>query len=239
MNNKVTTQTYKVQYCDCDKDGLLKTSRLCELFEGLAMDALDLGCLGDLRTVMMRYRIVFDAPICGRDVINLKTYLVRSTKYVSVRRFEVTGASSGDMLVRAAATWTFMSLSKQRVAQIPPATAAYVVTSFEPFSEGEKLEDVAQGTDVDVQLREDDLDHNGHVNNAKYFSYVALGIPEAVRSGKRLTEITVDYKIAVKPGARLRLTTALEDADARLTASQKLSDGEKTCALIQSVWEAL
>jgi acyl-CoA thioesterase FadM len=235
--NKVMTQTYKVQYCDCDKDGILKTSRLCELFEGLAMDALVMGCAGDLRTVMMRYRILFEKPVMGRDVICLKTYLTKSTKYTSVRRFEVTGGTSGAVAVRAAATWSYMSLAKQRITAIPPGTADYVVTDCPPFEEAERLSDAVEGPDTGIQLRADDFDHNGHVNNAKYFSFIALGVPEELRKGRYMKEVTINYEKAVKPDAVLKMRTQLKDLDGCLSAAQKLEDGGKKCALIQTLWE--
>jgi acyl-CoA thioesterase FadM len=176
--NKSATQTYKVQYCDCDKDGVLKTSRLCELFEGVAMNALDLGCGGDLRSVMMRYRILFETPVRGRDVICLKTYLAKCMKYTSVRHFEVTDALSGAMIVRAAATWSYMSLSKQRIASIPPHTADYVVTDCLPFEEAERLSDDVEGPDTIIQLREDDFDHNAMSTTPNTFHLLRLAFPK-------------------------------------------------------------
>lgn len=237
MRPKVTKQTYKVQYCDCGKDGVLKTSRLCELFEGIAMDALLLGCEGDLRTVMMRYRIVFDGGICGLDNIDITTYLATSSKYASVRRFEVIDKAAGATRVRAAATWTYMSLAKQRIAPIPQATADYVVADCEPFDECEKLKDVTDGEIAVVQLRDDDFDHNGHVNNAKYFSYMSIGIPREIRRNRRLKEVCVNYDKGIKPGACLQIMTKLDEQGGLLTVMQKLTADNEKCALIQSIWE--
>ena len=99
------------------------------------MKLIDIGRSGQIRTVMMRYKINVHAPVFGWDKIRIRTYLVKYSKFSSVRRFEVYG-ENGQLKIEDLAVWSMMSLEKMKLVAIP----SEVKDMIEPYS-GQKWVD--------------------------------------------------------------------------------------------------
>ena len=198
------------------------------------MKLIDIGRSGQIRTVMMRYKINLHAPVFGWDKIRIRTYLVKYSKFSSVRRFEVYG-ENGQLKIEALAVWSMMSLEKMKLVAIP----SEVKDMIEPYSGQtcvEKIQAPEEGDIIKLQLRPDDFDHNGHVNNSKYFSFSSLGISDDINDGMTLKQAVIAYEHGISYGADAYLMSSLRDEGQNIIISQKLYFEDTRYALIHLVY---
>ena len=136
--------------------------------------------------------------------------------------------------------WTIMNMNERRLAPIPPKLAAAypkAPRSSLPFCcrTLPRLIDENSAQRSPLRVRRDDLDLNGHVNNARYLAWLTEALPApAADSGERLIPAMLDVSFRAEcfPGDELDSVCASAPmADAMndlIRQEQKLLPGRET-----------
>ena len=201
----------QARYGEAGTDGKIRLGALANWFqEAAGHNASALG-FGDERLfaegkawilTRMTFRIK-DLPSPG-DKVNIRTWPAK-LEHLGHRGYEVYNAS-GELIVAAVSAWTVLDLTTRRLTALPEELAAvYPVNTIPciPFP-SRTIPRLRKGIgSADVLVRRDDLDINGHVNNAHYLSWLLE--PFAPRPGQALAPALVDlgFRAECFPGEEL------------------------------------
>ncbi len=155
------------------------------------------------------------------------------------RGYEVYDADD-QVIVMGSSAWTIMNMNERRLAPIPPELAAAypkAPRSCLPFCcrTLPRLIDENSAQRISLRVRRDDLDLNGHVNNARYLAWLTEALPApAADSGERLIPAMLDVSFRAECFPRDELDSVCASApmaDAMndlIRQEQKLLPGRET-----------
>jgi acyl-ACP thioesterase len=162
--------------------------------------------LYDVRTTQTREAALFEPLI-------IRTYPTPVLHRFYSRLFEITGAE-GERIAQASTLWLLMDIHTRRMSfstavqhnmEAVMSTPPPVTPRPEPVRLPEGVEERQERVPV-----YSDFDLNGHVNNARYISWMcdALGMDRL--RGRRFASLHANYRAEIRPGATalLRLVCA-------------------------------
>jgi len=147
------------------------------------------------------------------EVIRLETWISEIGAASSVREYKATD-KAGNVLFRGATQWVLISVETLRpvpIAKHLPVDAA-LIDGEEMLSEPFARLKAPEKTDFETHFtaRFDEMDVNGHVNNAVYPMWAAEAVPEAWKYEKEPVSVQINFKRPIKSGQNVVVRTAFE-----------------------------
>lgn len=209
-----------VRYGETGADGMTTLSSLANwLQEGAGHSAASLGfgeeTLAPMGLTWILTRLVLRIrrlPASGED-IRVHTWPSVLDRF-GYRGYEVFDASN-ECILSGGSAWSIMDMSARRLAPMPPRLAAIYPSNprpCDPFScrvlprlpgNGDKQ--------APLRVRRDDLDINGHVNNAHYLSWLLE--PFQPRQEQAPSLIDLGFRAECFPGEELISQVGVVDGD--------------------------
>lgn len=216
----IYTRPFQVRYSETGGDGLVKPVKIFDYCQDAAMEHADLlGVSGEhlrvrhLAWFVVRYRVQFyDLPRWNQSLV-LKTWRYPERNLYEIRCYEMWDAKDHLMMQGQSALVIIDTLRKHPVRlknALPPECLAVGTAQTERFA------DIPAITQPEFEqpfaIRKQDLDFNGHVNNAVFIGWGLENVPED--GGRRFmpSAIEVNYLSDIRFGQTVkaqvqRLTT--------------------------------
>jgi medium-chain acyl-[acyl-carrier-protein] hydrolase len=155
-----------------------------------------------LTWVLVRQKLALHRVPRAGETVRVRTWPSHYTRF-GHRGYEILDAT-GTCLVQAVSAWAVMDLQTRKMVALPQAILQHYPTDLypcAPFS----CKTLPRVSDIQHQfalrVRHDDLDSNGHVNNAHYLSWLTECLPDAERSS--LTMLDLAFRAETFPAEEL------------------------------------
>ncbi|MBQ9041192.1 MAG: hypothetical protein IJ111_00065 [Eggerthellaceae bacterium] len=210
---------YRLRWMDFDKYGRIQPVAVLDIFQDLAtIQAEDMGIGRDdmmakgvfWAIVRSKFEIV-KAPQ-HYQVVTVRTWPHTPTRFSFLRDFSMRD-QEGELLVKATSEWVLMDAEARKFASVKD-----FYDGPDDFDEARsfdrkprKIASFDEGSQpvFTVVPSYSDIDLNGHVNNARYASFVI----DALNPGERgaMKTFQIDYRHEVLPGEPLAMHTLVEN----------------------------
>lgn len=241
----VKSRTYKLFYGSCNINGDLKLNKLADIFSELADEQVDeLKSVYPFlnnhqnRWILVRYHIQIGRMIHAEEVFSVNTYQSYYSKYSCLRDYIVED-ESGKRIISAVCQWVMKNMETRRIIAVPKEYCTLTAEKCgEKRPELPKIEEFTCTETFKLKPRYDDYDYNGHVNNAKYFSFLEDGQSYIDRTKYRIAEIDINYKTGMIYGKDYMICSQTNETDNGMILNQKIFDSD-TAALMRSKWVSI
>ncbi|MDR1909453.1 MAG: acyl-ACP thioesterase [Spirochaetaceae bacterium] len=207
-------ETKAVTFGSADISGRLSPAGVLELFQEAAInhaEHLGVGREALLAArqgwVLSRISVVADVRPAWRDTVTVRSWPRGADRLFAVRDYDMRGPE-GELLVRGRSGWLVLDLDKRR-----PLRPQFMMDRL-PGNEGlDALPGTPLGLDARPGLtkiagreaRYSDIDYNGHMNNARYMTWVQdIAGPELLEKAGRF-RLDLNYLHEVRLGEALEL----------------------------------
>jgi len=198
----------RVRYGEAGPDGLAKISAVADWFqEAAGLNADELG-FGDealfaqgITWILTRMILRIKRKPAAGEQVRVHTWPAK-VEHLAHRGYELVD-EQGDIIVRATGAWTVMDLQTRHIVSLPEdLQKAYPLLTLEriPFSCRVVPRLREASSQVSIQVRRDDLDMNGHVNNARYLGWLLEPLPAEATP----TVLDVQFRAECFPGDTLK-----------------------------------
>ena len=192
---------YKLVYHDCDSNCNIRIATLMNLLQDVTQkhtSKLGYGkeyLLRHLGWVVSRYAIKIKKYPKAGDKITVLTWVSETSKMTVTRQFLIVD-SKGNTLVEAVSKWGLLDLIKKRPVETPP----FRISNKKLFTANFTQSSLKQITlEKSFSVLFDNIDFNGHVNNALY----PLWASECIDKEFRCTHSPIEMVIAFSKEALL------------------------------------
>jgi acyl-ACP thioesterase len=202
-------EIFTVHFGHVDRSGRLSPAAVMEYFQEAAINhAEDLGVGREALLaqrqgwVLSRMSVIVDKRPAWRDTVTVRSWPRGTDRLFAVRDYDIRG-QSGEVLARGRSGWLILDLDRRR--PLRPQT----VVDRMPLNEGiDALAGSPPGLEkrltpshtVSRIARYSDLDYNGHMNNARYISWLQDVVrPEELENAGHF-RIDINYLAEVKAG---------------------------------------
>ncbi len=240
MDAKYKTN-YKVRMADADRFGALKLSAMFEMLQEAAtedslrigVDAASLKPVG-LGWVISKFFIEINRLPRWNERVYITTWPSVRSRIATDREF-VAQTQSGETLFSARSQWVLFDISTRRIAKL------------ERVKQWDKIEtEFANADDLDAQLekpapdspsvscdvRKNDIDINGHVNNSVYIVLATQSLPDDFR--KTPASVRIKFLEEIKPEEKVK--SACRIAEGATFHSIFNAQTNRECARINIAW---
>lgn len=246
MNVVITEKEYEINYYEIDykKRALITTiinylgdvsTKQSEL-RGVGIDYMKENRIA---WVLYKWHInVSKYPMYG-DKITVRTIPVSFKKFYAYRKFEVIN-SLGEKIMEASSVWLLIDIDKRKPKRITEdMVIAYGIT--EDNKEGLQTPKLSNFENIDIEknfnVRYEDIDTNGHVNNAKYVSWILEAVPLDIVTKNTLRSITITYKKETGYGHCIKSCSQIINDDNEIICNHKIVNEEgKEITLAKTIW---
>ena len=227
---------YRLRWMDFDQYGRIQPVTVLDIFQDLAtIQAEDMGIGRDdmlakgVFWVIVRSKFEIVKAPSHYQVVTARTWPHTLTRFSFLRDFTLRD-EAGDLLVKATSEWVLMDVEARKFASVKD----YYEGSYDFYEERSferkprKIADFEEGNRPvrEVVPSYSDIDVNGHVNNARYASYVIDALNPDERGAMRTFQI--DYRHEVLPGVPLQVHTLVEEG--RVLSKGVNADGQTAFA---------
>ena len=183
--SRVFSRTFRVRHYECDAYGHLNNANYVRFMQETAFDAsADAGY--DMRRYveMNHYWLIrgtdieYLRPLQYNDSVRVKTWVADFRRATSRRAYEFTHAETGEVVARGYTDWVFLNRETQQPARVPDE----IVKAFFPdgLAADQKPREPFPSAPppppgvfrMNTRVRWQDIDPQGHVNNAAYLSFI-------------------------------------------------------------------
>ena len=201
-------RNYTVSMSDMDKRYAIKPASLLNFMQDCASRNLintpfgneELNAQG-LGWFLVRYRIEFDKYPIGVHDINVFTEN-RGTMRQSAFRDFIVSDINGNRFLRAATYWLMVDLETKSLVNVEQKFPE--ITKFQKREDDLQLQKLKSLSDWDLEksfnVRYEDLDMNGHVNNTVYMTWAMEAVDFEFKKSHPIKAIDIYYKHEAKYG---------------------------------------
>lgn len=167
----------KLRTSDYDSSNNIKIHSLCEIFQDLAGDHAALLNMGytdlinkDLIWVLRSQYIKFNAPVPYDEELTLRTWPKEKGRADFIRYYEVE-TKSGQIAVEAVSKWVIVNYKTRKLERASAIDYNGNFYNKYPFEDINSLKiSIPHNKEFihSVKVLNDDIDHNGHMNNCAY-----------------------------------------------------------------------
>ena len=223
---------------ECDRNEKIKIISVFHLLQDMAdahAEKLNVGYTfykqNHLAWIGRAYHIkIFSLPKIF-DKIILETWPCSRTALIATRDFLIKD-TNGNILIAASSQWAMINTIKMRPIKFDDYNLTYDVLSERALeSDFTKIQSL-QKTDLEkqIQIREDDIDSNGHVNNCVYPMWAMETFDEQFKKDFVLDEMEINFKKPVFKQDNIITAKVQKNSDTNFTIS--IGTSEKEAALI-------
>ncbi|MEN8242276.1 MAG: thioesterase family protein [Chloroflexota bacterium] len=234
------TSEFPVRFYECDAYSHLNNSNYVRYMQEAAFAAsADAGYNDDRYSEMGVIWLIRDTeveylkPLRYGDTAAVTTWVGDFRRVRSRRIYQIQNQEANGVLARGSTDWVLLDRETFRPVTIPeemkiaffPEGAPPQAMPRDPFPKAPQAP--VGAVTIRRQVAWEDVDPAGHVNNAKYFSYIEeAGIQAAAQYGVRMSDFLergygsvarksrIEYKEQVRLGEQLEINTYLSDVRA-------------------------
>lgn len=162
---------------------------------GGGMDAL---AAKNCAWVLVKLRIDIKRMPQPGEEIEICTWPGKSRLAIYPRSYEIKDAA-GQVIVSGLSTWVIMDMDSRSLINGESRGIAIAGEEEGTVRPQRKVSVPEGGSEFELTPSADQIDRNGHMNNAAYLDAVEPMLPEEVR-GRELRSIAVDYEHEILPG---------------------------------------
>lgn len=203
---------------DCRK--LLRPVAFMDLAQDMAVTgARELG-FGDDKLdqlsivwVLARMTVRYEKPVRDADKVTIATWHRGLDGLFFIRDYQLIN-DKGEVLVNATSSWILMDINTRRALRSDHATALVPAEGqSQDAAIAEQSPKIPLPKDEDLHLAAshyvsyNDVDRNGHANNAKYTAWAMDALPEDIVYHKYLKEESINFNQEAMPGETVDLYT--------------------------------
>lgn len=177
----------KLRTSDYDSNNNIKIHSLCEIFQDIAGDharELNIGyndlIKKDLIWVLRSQYIKFNAPIPYDEEITLRTWPKEKGRADFVRYYEVESQNQ-DIAISAISKWVIVNYKTRKLERASSIDYNGTYYDKHPFEDINRLKvNIPHNKEFifSVKVLNDDIDHNGHMNNCAYIRLIYNYLPK-------------------------------------------------------------
>lgn len=206
---------YPIPYSGIGPDGRIKLPVLLDILQDMAdrdagrmaMTVSDLLPRG-VSWVLRQYSLsIVRYPESGRT-LTVKTWHEPHRNLYSNRAFSVRDEEGP--VAEAWTSWILIDIEKKRPLRLDRYATERYVSEIRPVP-GELLKIPSLGewtSEVLFSVRRWDLDRNGHVNNAVYFSWAVEGLPDSIAGSSILRRVDGEFLRPTERGGMIIVRSA-------------------------------
>ena len=211
------SREYHIRSYECNKYRKLRLVTLMNIFQDMAdshASALGLGmdfCLAHgLTWVGSNYHIKIQRMPQIHENIKIMSWPSEQKTLGAIRDFEVLGADN-KQIICAASQWVLLNTSTKRPVLLKEHLPQYAILDEQVMpSNFEKIPEPTHcNLSLDFKVRHDDIDFNGHVNNAIYPLWASEALPLEWLMHKEIAEIEIAFRKEGLFGETVRVITEL------------------------------
>ena len=235
-----------VRYSEMDYKLALKPSALLNYFQDIASENAEILGFGysyiikkDLAWFLLKYRIEFNTYPIGEYNLTVKTEPRGYNKLFAYRDFELSNGEK--VFARAFTSWALVNLKNGKLASIKEAldNNPYMPTyerhkndlSFGKIQMPENI-----SSEKTFEIRYDDIDVNGHVNNCNYIIWALEPLELEFRNKHYPKIIDIIFKKEIKYGNRVVSQVEIIDKTHTLHILKNAETDDELCVL-NILWE--
>ncbi len=236
--------SYPIPYSGIGPDGRMKLPVLLDILQDMAdrdagrmsmtvSDLLPRGVSWVLRQYslsMVRY------PESGRT-LTVKTWHEPHRNLYSNRAFSV--RDEDGPVAEAWTSWILIDVEKKRPLRLDRYATERYICEIRPVS-GDLLKIPSLGewtSEALFSVRRWDLDRNGHVNNAIYFSWAVEGLPDSVADSSTLRRVDGEFLKPTERGGMISAKSAsLKGEEGAWCSSLQGSEGDEKARFL-TYWQ--
>jgi acyl-ACP thioesterase len=228
---------------ECDRNEKIKIISIFHLLQDMAdahAEKLNVGYTfykqNHLAWVGRAYHIkIFSLPKIF-DKITLETWPCDRTALIATRDFLIKDIV-GNILVAASSQWAMIDTIKMRPIKFDNYNLTYDVLPERALqSEFAKIQSPQQiNSEKQIQVREDDIDSNGHVNNCVYPMWAMESFDEQFKKNFILDEMEINFKKPVFKQDNIITAKIQKNDETNFTIS--IRTPEKEAALIKTIFK--
>ena len=211
---------YRVRVSDSDSIARVKLSALLSLMQEAATDDAERIGVGRRRLLSMGLGwalsklslTILRLPVWGEH-ITVETWPSRRTRISTEREFVVRD-DGGQILATARTLWVLFNLKERRIERLEVLGQWPAVEDFADNTEFERPRLPAQEGVLcsDFGVRKDDIDLNGHVNNAVYITWAMEPLSREFCLSHEPSHIAIWFLNEVIPGERVESLCSIQGA---------------------------
>lgn len=231
---------YKISNSDCDRNGEIRIISIFHLLQNMAdahAEKLNVGYTfckeNNLAWVGRAYHIKINSLPKVFDGLILETWPCARTPLLAIREFFIKD-SDGNVLIAASSQWAMIDTIKLRPIKFDNYNLTYDVlperaieTNFAKIQSLQKTDSEKQ-----IQVRADDIDTNGHVNNCIYPMWAMEAFSTEFKQKHTLTEMEINFKKPVFEQDNFVTAKIQNNAETDFTVS--IETPQKEAALVKA-----
>ena len=248
MDTTVAKNTYKkdyqISYADIDHKMALKPSSLFNYLQDLASSHAEMLGFGysaiypkNMVWFLLKYRMEFDEYPTGLYNLQIETEPRGYNRLFAHRDFKII---NGDRVIgRIASTWAIVDLETRGLVSCETLNNSGMI-NFQKRETDLSYNKIPVIETADLsktfEIRYDDIDINGHVNNANYIIWALEPLDLASRSSHKIKTLDMVYKKDIKYGDDVVSKILFKDENTTIHVIRNASTSEDLCQ-IQIFWE--
>ena len=230
---------------ECDRNGYLKIIGIFHLLQDMAdshAEKLNVGYTfykeHKLAWVGRAYHIkIFSLPKIF-DKVSLETWPCGRTALIATREFFIKD-ETGKVLIAASSQWAMIDTTRMRPIKFDDFNMTYDILQERAldaqFAKIQGLQNV--DGEKQIQIREDDIDSNGHVNNCVYPMWAMESFSKDFKENFVLEEMEINFKKPVFIEDNFITAKIQNNSDTEFTVS--IGTAEKEAALLKLKFQRL
>nr|QIM10589.1 acyl-ACP thioesterase [uncultured Alphaproteobacteria bacterium] len=233
---------YLIRSYECDRNGTLRIVALMNIFQDVAdSHASQLGigmehCLKHgLAWIGSNYHIKIERMPAWHEKISVASWPAAEKKIGAVRDFEVRDEKQ-NVIIRASSQWVLIDFAKKRPVALRDNIPDYQIISERALDTDFPKIDTPERADFvkTFNVRYDDIDVNGHVNNAIYPLWATESTDVDFRLNHSPQEIEISFKKESLYGETIKAVSQISNNMSlhSLTAT----DDNREVARLRIVW---
>lgn len=234
-------KTYEIKFHETDCNNRLKESVLLNYMQDIAAEDAEIMGVGyskikdkNIGWFLTKYNIKIFDTLKNDGAFTLESQSKGIMRITFIRDFDIFNAKN-EKIGEATSSWGTADLTTGKI--IPPAEI------FEGFPNVNRDELRSTFPKIPAPKRIDfqkeylaefnNLDINGHVNNAVYLTWAEDILPLETLLSTRIAELDIQYKKQVKYGEKVTVLAEFDRENIVLTEEIKLENGETACLIKQ------
>ena len=225
---------------ECDRNGSIKIIGIFHLLQDMAdahAEKLNVGYTfykqNHLAWVGRAYHLkIYSLPKIFDKVI-LETWPCIRTALIATRDFFIKDVN-GNVLIAASSQWAMIDTTKMRPVKLDSFNLTYdILPERAVESDFAKIQSPQQITsEKQIQIREDDIDSNGHVNNCVYPMWAMETFTQQFKQDYILDEMEINFKKPVFIQDNIVTAKVQNNSETDFTIS--IGTPEKEAALVKA-----
>ncbi len=237
---------FEIHHYEIDLKKRVLISRMMNFFDDVAVHqseklgiGLDYLSQKGLTWVLYQWNIEIKKYPFYRDIVKVWTEPTGFNKYYAYRRYSISGSDGGKM-AEAHSVWFLVDVGNKRPVKVTEDIyKAYGVDEEKKeVIANEKIEaPISVDAEREFSVRYNDIDTNGHVNNARYVDWAIEALPEEILRDYSLEGLKIAYKKETKYGEKVSSLVEITKGDGFLKTNHKVCDssGIELC-LLENTW---